>query len=59
MIVIAFAFFGVFLGIRSASRRGGKFKDKLQYAAVYGIALALGGLFITIALGWLAMPRQS
>ncbi len=53
MIIIGFAIIGLLWGLISASRRGGNIKDKCQYATVYGIAMALAGLFITIGLAWM------
>lgn len=50
MIVIGGFLLGAALGAVSARRRGGKPADMAQYAAAYGIALALLGLFLTIAL---------
>jgi hypothetical protein len=48
MIVIAGLVFGALLGARTALKRGGKRLDALQYAAGYGIAFALLGLFLTL-----------
>lgn len=48
MIVLAAFLLGVAWGIRTASRRGGKPLDKLQYGAAAGIAGALLGLIVTI-----------
>ncbi|HEX9858202.1 MAG TPA: hypothetical protein VGA75_07580 [Paracoccaceae bacterium] len=50
MIVIVAAVFGALLGYRQALRRGGNGFDKLQYGAVYAIAFALIGLFVTLAI---------
>lgn len=50
MIILAFAVFGILLGTVQARRRGGKRLDILQYAAGFGIAFALVGLFITVLL---------
>ena len=50
MIVIGGFLLGAVLGALSASRKGGKPADMAQYAAAYGIALALLGLFVTIVL---------
>ncbi len=50
MIVIAAAIIGIALGATTALRRGGKWPDALQYAAGYGIAFTLLGLFATIIL---------
>ena len=48
MIVIAGLVAGIATGSIIALRRGGKAMDALQYAAGYGIAFTLLGLFITI-----------
>ena len=48
MIVAAALLLGIAWGIRTASRRGGKRLDKLQYGAAAGIAGALLGLVVTI-----------
>lgn len=58
MLIIAFALIGILLGIRSASRRGGNLKDKCLYAAVFGIVMALVGLFVTIGLTQFTNPIQ-
>ncbi|WP_168732889.1 hypothetical protein [Aliigemmobacter aestuarii] len=50
MIVIAGFVLGVVLGAGIAKKRGGKPADMAQYAAVYGIAFSLVGLFATIFL---------
>lgn len=50
MIVILAATAGAIWGGLLARRRGGKAADIAQYAAGYGIALALGGMFVTIFL---------
>lgn len=50
MIVIAFLILGGIGGAVSAKRRLGNRLDMLQYAAVYAIVGALGGLVITIVL---------
>lgn len=50
MIVILAAAFGAVLGYLQARLRGGNGFDRAQYAAVYGILLALLGLFATVAL---------
>ena len=54
MIVIAGLFIGAVLGGLTAKRRGGKRLDILQYAAIYGIAFALLGMFATIVIDRLA-----
>ncbi|ETA52193.1 MULTISPECIES: hypothetical protein [Ponticoccus] len=50
MIVIAGAILGAILGGIVAARRKGNKADIAQYAVVYGIALALAGLVLTIAI---------
>lgn len=48
MIVIAGMVIGALWGGLSAKKRGGRPADIAQYAAVYGIALAILGVFLTI-----------
>ena len=48
MIVIAGLVLGAIFGAVLAARRGGKRLDILQYAAGFGIAFCLLGLFVTI-----------
>ena len=48
MIVIAGLVIGGFWGGLSAKKRGGRPADIAQYAAVYAIALAIVGVFLTI-----------
>lgn len=48
MIVIAGLVLGAVLGAATAAKRGGKRLDMLQYAAGFGIAFCLLGLFLTI-----------
>lgn len=50
MIVLAGLFGGAVLGALRARNRGGKPLDLVQYAAAYGIALGLLGMFVTIGL---------
>lgn len=50
MIVIVAAAIGVVYGALLARRRGGKGLDMAQYAAGYGIALALLALFASLGL---------
>ena len=50
MIVIGGFVLGALFGAFTANRRGGKAADMAQYAAGYGIALCLIGLFVTIVL---------
>ncbi len=54
MIVLASTIVGVILGLTSAKRRNGNRLDLLQYAAGYGIAFALLGVFLTLFLERLA-----
>lgn len=51
MLIIAGALVGAIIGDRRAAKRSGSTADRLQYAAVHGIALALVGLIATIAIG--------
>jgi hypothetical protein len=50
MIVIGGFALGAVLGALTARKRGGKGADLAQYAAAYGIAFAILGLFLTIVL---------
>jgi hypothetical protein len=50
VIVLAGGIAGALIGALTAKRRGGNRLDMAQYAAGYGIALALLGLFATIFL---------
>lgn len=50
MIVLAAGIAGAVYGGLMARRRGGKAADVAQYAAGFGIAFALAGLFLTIFL---------
>ncbi len=50
MIIAAGLLAGVLVGALTARRRGGKTLDMLQYAAGYGIAFMLVGMFLTIVL---------
>lgn len=53
MIMVPAFFLGALIGVfRSYLRQGGTL-DMFQYAAVYGIAFFILGLFLTIALDWL------
>ena len=47
MIVIASGLFGIFQGYRTAIRRNGNKLDMAQYAAGFGIAFTLLGIFLT------------
>jgi hypothetical protein len=48
MIVLIAAALGIALGIVNAKRRNGNRLDMLQYAAGYGIAFSLVGVFLTL-----------
>ncbi len=48
MIILASLVFGALMGWGVARRRGGRKLDQLQYAAGYGIAFAILGVFVTI-----------
>lgn len=48
MIILAAALIGIVTGAVLARRRGGRPADMAQYAAGYGIAFTLAGLFLTI-----------
>lgn len=48
MIIAAGLILGVLMGAFTAKRRGGKVLDMLQYAAGFGIAFMLLGVFVTI-----------
>lgn len=50
MIILASALGGGIWGALSAKRRGGTGADMAQYAAGFGIAFGLLGLFLTIFL---------
>jgi len=54
MYVLAGLVIGALIGATRARRRGGNGLDQLQYAAVFGILLALAGLFVTIVLNRMA-----
>ena len=54
MIVLAGLILGVVIGALTARRRKGNSLDILQYAAGYGIAFMLVGLFLTLILHRLA-----
>jgi hypothetical protein len=51
MIVIAAVLCGAVLGALTARRREGTGLDMAQYAAGYGIAFGVLGLFLTLAIG--------
>ena len=50
MIVITGLILGIVIGATTALRRGGRALDAAQYAAGYGIAFTLIGVFVTIVL---------
>lgn len=50
MIVLAGWAFGAIYGAFIAKKRGGKTIDALQYAAGFGIAFGILGMFLTIFL---------
>lgn len=50
MIVIVLGLLGVFIGVRTAKKRGGNRKDMAQYGAGYGIAFVLLGMILTVIL---------
>lgn len=47
IVIFAFAL-GALWGAYLARRRGGRRLDMLQYAAAFGIAFAIAGLFLTV-----------
>ncbi len=55
MIVLVAGLAGAFLGGMTARRRKGSLADIAQYAAGFGIAFALIGLMITIAVHRMAL----
>jgi hypothetical protein len=50
MIVIAGLLLGILTGAFLAKRRQGSLTDIAHYAAIYGIAFCLLGLFLTLVL---------
>lgn len=52
MIVVFGLLAGGVVGYFLAAKRGGSGEDKLHYAAVFGTALGLAGLFVDLAVGW-------
>lgn len=48
MIVIAGFIIGAALGWRRAAQLGGRTADRVQYAAVFGLGLAMIGVLATI-----------
>lgn len=55
MFVIVGTLLGAIIGAMIAKKRNGKPLDMLQYAAVYAMAFAVIGLFVTIAVHRLAV----
>ena len=51
MVILAALVFGALMGWGVARRRGGRKLDQLQYAAGYGIAWGIVGVFVTILVG--------
>lgn len=51
MIILAGLLIGAGFGALTARKRGGRRLDILQYAAGYGIAFGLLGVFATVAIG--------
>ncbi|MGI9390092.1 MAG: hypothetical protein ACR2O1_08555 [Boseongicola sp.] len=54
MILVVSTIIGVVFGIYTARRRAGNRLDIAQYAAGYGIAFAILGLFFGILVEWIA-----
>ena len=54
MIVLASLVLGVLYGVFAARRRKGNRLDMLQYAAGYGIAFTIVGVFVTLGIDRLA-----
>ena len=54
MDVLIVAAIGAVVGMFAAKRRGGNRKDLAQYAAVFAILFALGGLILSILYARLA-----
>ncbi len=52
MIVAACLVLGVVLGLRAARRRRAGPADLARYAAAYGIAFALLGVFLSLGAAW-------
>lgn len=48
MIVILGAIIGAIIGGSLAKKRGGKPLDILQYAGIFALMFAIGGLFVTL-----------
>jgi len=49
---------GIVIGILHAARKGGKPADMAQWAVVYGVILALIGLFVMIGIDRAYLARQ-
>lgn len=54
MIVIVLAIVGAVWGGMTARKRGGNRKDIAQYAAGYGLAFTIVGMFLTVIIDRLA-----
>jgi hypothetical protein len=54
MIVIGLALLGIIIGGMTARKRQGNRKDIAQYAAGYGMAFLIVGMFITVIIDRLA-----
>lgn len=54
MIVLASALLGIIIGVTTAKKRGGNRKDLLHYAAGYGLAFVIVGMFLTVTIDRLA-----
>ncbi|SNT76459.1 hypothetical protein [Paracoccus seriniphilus] len=54
MIVILALLIGMTVGWYRAARLGGVARDKVQYAAAFGLAFAMLGLFATVIIERLA-----
>jgi len=48
MIVIGLALLGIVIGAMTARKRKGNRKDIAQYAAGYGMAFLIVGMFLTV-----------
>jgi len=51
MIVFAAAMLGAITGWRQAASRGGARLDRIHYAAGFGIAFGILGVFVTVFIG--------
>ena len=54
MIVIGLAILGMIIGGLTAKKRRGNRKDIAQYAAGYGMAFLIAGMFLTVIIDRLA-----